>query len=169
MFWESILIGILSGFIASAIFFIVLFLVRPRLKISNDICKRNTNLNEIIHQIKIVNLTRSMLSNLHYSLQYEVSNGDGTSNVTEIKPSKSCLFYIDKYSRKDKDANYAVRISFDIDETIHKLDNNSCYTFTFYAQHGFSNTTSCIKKKYMKCNIRKGVFETGKSIKIINS
>ena len=170
MFWESVLIGILSGFIASIVFFAVMLIIKPRANVSSQICKRiSKDSNKSVYQIKIVNLTRATLSNLRYCLQYNIDNGDGTSNVTEIKPSKSCLFYIDKYRRRDKDAKYAVRISFNIDESEHELKDRAYYIFTLYAQHGLSNTATCKREIYKSGSIIEGIFETGKSIKILRN
>ena len=166
-FWENILVGVVSGIVATVIFFLVMLLVKPMLIVSEEICKKNAE--KPIYQIKVVNLSKHMLTNLRYSLQYAVSKGDGINEVINVPPLKDCLFFVDKYDKNDKESKYAIRISFKINESKQPLNESGCYIFTFFAQHSVSNTVTCIRQVYKSGNIIQGVFETGKSTKILRA
>ena len=157
-----IITGVVSGIVASVIFFAVLLLIRPRIEISDDISYDEDG----VYWIKIVNLTRSMLKNLKYTFHCYETLGDNIFHVTHIEPNKKSLFFIDKYRRKDEDAKYAVAFSYRIQENLLRETTNK-FVFIFLADHAVSNTSSCIKKEYSQYNIISGNFETGKSMKII--
>ena len=160
MWYESNwFVGISSGFISSLCFFIVLFLIKPRIKVSEE-----------IYKIKIVNKTRSMLVDVDYSLFYKTIHKDGVDNLVEIPPYKSKLKYISKYnSSKSKNDDYAVRITYKIDKEKYPLNNNNRLMFSIMASHHTTGTTKAISSEYDSSRIREGVFETGKSTKILRT
>jgi hypothetical protein len=164
---ESILTGVVSGIIASVCYALFLLLIKPRVKISDQICAEDEGNSEVIYRIKIVNHTHAMLTNVKYTLCYCVMHGDGINTVTAIAPRKTPLISIDSFSRKQDNTDYAVRISYDIDKMKFPLDKMSKLEFTFIADHAMSNTTVCIKKEYTSEDIISGVFESDKSVKII--
>ena len=108
-----------------------------------------------------------MLTNIKYQLFYCKIHGDGITTMKEIEPRKSPLICVDKYNIFDKDANYAFRISYDIDFNKYPIDESTKFEFIFIADHALSNTTRCVKKDYYGENIIEGVFESGTSTKII--
>lgn len=165
-FGSSIIIGIISGIIASMCFALFLLLVKPKVRISDHICVENEGGKGIVYRIKIVNHTSAMLTNLKYKLGYCEMYDDGIYTYTEIEPRKSMLMSIDAYT-KEGNSDYAVRISYDIDPTKYLLKDNCKLEFTFMADHSLSNTTTCIKKEYYAKDIVEGVFQTDESIKII--
>lgn len=165
---NSLIIGVISGIVSSIIIYILVFKIKPKLKISENIARDINDNNDIIYRIKIVNKTGFAIYNLNYSLYYCSKQSDGIINITEINPSKSLLFYISPYKRKDKDDRHAVRITYNIDENIYNLDDNSYLRFSITATHGFTNTASCTEISYNKNNIIDGVFETGNSLKVLS-
>lgn len=167
---SSIVIGVISGIIASLCYAFFLLLIKPRIRISNEICVENAGESDAVYRIKVVNHTRAMLTNLKYRLVYCKMHGDGINTVTEINPSKAPLISIDRYTSKKDNTDYAVRLSFDIDPLKYPLDNDKCkYVFTFIASHSLSNTTTCIKKEYYAKDVVAGVFESDRSTKIIRA
>ncbi|MCL2072116.1 MAG: hypothetical protein FWH07_07800 [Oscillospiraceae bacterium] len=154
--------GIISGIMASVVFFLFLMFVRPKINISDKICRENsTN----IFRIKIVNKTHSMLMNVKYTLYYCQKSGDGVYVAREISATETDLYVISKYSKKDINAEYAVRVKYEIDDDI--CISNGWLEFTICASHGFSNTSTCIKKRYSNSDISTGIFETGTSMRIL--
>lgn len=164
----NLFIGIVSGIVASGIFFLTLLLVRPKITVSNQICYDG----ESLYRIKVVNRTKAMLKNLNYTLQCYETRGDGIFYLKDIKPYREKEFYIDKYDRKDENASYAIRFSYEIPEECFLNDTNKL-VFTFLADHTYSNTSVCIKKEYFikkeggGSDIVTGIFETGLSTKIL--
>ena len=160
----ELIVGIISGVVASIMVYIFLLLVRPKIYVSDKICKTVEN-GQTIFRIKVVNKTRYMLTNVKYTLNYCEKSGDGVHNVKEIPPLKTPLIFIDKYSRKDVNAEYAIRFTY---PAVSDIITEQCWLeFSIYANHGFSNTTACVKKKYDAVNISPGIFETGTSMRIL--
>lgn len=158
--------GIVSGIVASVCFSIIMFAIRPRFKVSKQIAVSRGELS--IYKIKVVNTSRSMLTNVRYSLHYCVDYTDGTSDISEIDPKKSKLDIISRYSRSDEQASYAVRISYKIDESKYPMMDNTRLIFTILADHAYSNTTTCKKIDYKKEDLVEGIFETKKSTQILS-
>lgn len=164
---STIIGGVVSGVIASICFTVFLLLIKPKVRISDQICIESIGNDDRVYRIKIVNHTFAMLTNLRYVLHYCKIHGDGINTVTEISPRKTPLISIDKFSLSKRNTDYAVRVSYDIDKEKYPLNDNSKLIFTFMADHALSNTTTCIKKEYFFSDIVEGVFESDKSVKII--
>lgn len=161
---ENLLAGVVSGVIASALFLFFMLIIRPRISLSDGISvdKNGT------YRIKIVNKSRCQLSNLKYVLRLCDDHGDKIVDVLTIKPAKPPLDSIPKYSKKDKNSMYAIRISYKGKGGKCIISNcNSYLEFTVSAKHAFSNTYSVVSKTYTCDDIKFGVFETGKSTNII--
>lgn len=91
---------------------------------------------------------------------------DGLKDIKIIEPYKPPLTYMNKYSKANTD--YAVRITYLIDENQYPLTDASFFMFTFQAYHSFSNAMRIEKRTYRKENVQEGIFETGKSTKILS-
>lgn len=164
---ESIIIGIVSGVVASIIFFVAISLIKPKIKISNDIC-REIKADQVIYKLKIVNRSRAMLTNVKYSLLYIKDNERSVGEIFEIPPAKSILSFVYGYNRKEDYSDYAIRLTFNYDEKAYPLDDkNTKLVFTIFAEHSRSNKSACFSKTFNSKNIKQGQFETGKSTKII--
>ncbi len=119
------------------------------------------------HLIKVVNKSRFILNSFDYSLYYSVDGGDGIREVKEIPPIKPKLSFMNKYVSKGFQ-DYALRISYNIDPDLYNADNVSL-EFNIVAYHSLSGTMICKKQIYTKSQIKQGIFETGKSMRIIVS
>ncbi len=159
---DQLIIGIISGIVATVFFSLFLLIVRPRIVISSEICK-DPHL-ENVYRVKIVNKSRFILIGLNYSLYYCKDAGDGIKKIQEIPPINTSLTFLDKYTKSGPD-DYAVRLSYLIDAD--KLKGGSTLEFKIMAKHSLSNTMCCKKAVYAFNNIKQGFFETGKSMKIL--
>lgn len=163
---ETIILGVISSIIASAVFYLLMVLIKPRFTISNKISK-------IVHHgytdyiIKVVNTTRSVITNVNYSLQYCVEGQDEIVEVHSVEPFKKPILNMEKYNKKNTD--YAVRITYRIKDGEYELKDNTHFEFTFQANHSFSNSLKIEKKTYRKDSVQEGIFETGKSTKILST
>jgi len=166
--WITVVVtSVTTSVLASAIFFVVLGVFRPNIKISKEICLKNENGKNIM-RIKIVNNSRAMLTEVKYSLAFCQTLGAGVYICTEIPAAKTPLFMIDKYSKKDTE--YAVRITYELPQGVDLFKDKCWLEFLISANHGFSNRPKCVKMKYTKDKIVKnGIFETGKSTKALTT
>lgn len=164
---QTIILGVVSSVIASTVFYLWMILIKPRFIISDKISKCNTGDEKIDYMIKVVNTTRSFVTNISYSLLYCEEGEDGIKDVCIVEPYKPPLTYMNKYTRKNTD--YAVRITYKIDEKQYPLNENTFFMFTFQAYHSFSNSMKIKKQIYRQENVKEGIFETGKSINILRS
>ena len=163
---ETIIVGIISSIIASIVFYLWMVLIKPRFIISDKICIKKTQDSEADYMVKVANTTRSFITNVSYSLLYCVEGEDGLKDICTIDPYKPPITYMNKYSRSNTD--YAVRITYKIDEEKFPLNENSFFMFTFQAYHSFSNAMKIEKRVFRKSDVQQGIFETGKSTKILS-
>lgn len=165
---SSLVTGIISGLIASLMFTIFLFLIKPKVKVAPKIIRLRREDGTYTLKVKVVNHTKAMLTNVKYALYYCDMHQDKISNFIEIPPRKSPMMFIDKHDRKDEEAQYAVRLSYDIDEGKYPLSKTQRLQFVIMADHSFSNTTTCVKKEYYdKDIVDNGVYQFGDSMLII--
>lgn len=162
---SAIIPGIISGIIASLMFALFLLLIKPKVKIASKMAMVCHDSGMTL-RIKIVNQTRSMLTNVRYTLYYSRVLDDGLSRMIEIPPRKSPMMYIDKYSKKDKEAKYAVRLSYDVSFNLQDIEPNQKFFFVLMADHVFSNTTVCLNREYNTSDIMEGIYEIGPSTRI---
>lgn len=167
---QSIVSGIISGIIASICFTIFLLMLKPRLKVSNQICftKSQSQDNILTYKIKVVNKSLAMITNIRYSLYYLEMYDDKMSRVTEIKARNVPILAIDGFSRshRKEKTHYAINISFNIDSNKYPINNNSRFEFVFMGNHSISNTTVHIKKQYYSYDIVPGTFENDDSVNV---
>lgn len=163
--FQPIISSVLTGIIASIVFYFVLFLIKPRIKLSDVMCIDSESDEYRIIKIKVVNLSRSMLMNVNYTLHYCVDYEDGLTDITEIPPKKPPLSTFAKYTRKNTD--YAIRITYEISNDSFPLCDNVRLLFTIQTTHPISNTSKCIGKDYRKDDLKRGTFESGRSTKFI--
>ena len=137
---SELITGIISGIVASVVFYIFLFSVRPKIHVSDKACKVTEDEGCALIRIKVVNRTRSMLTNVKYALNFCQSLGDGVHRIEEIPPFRTPLEFIDKYTPSDEKAEYAIRFSYRILPHIRILAG--WLEFSIYANHGFLNTSA---------------------------
>ena len=165
---ESLITGVVSGVCSSLLVLAIYWFFRPKVRLSDGISAKQIEPGKWRYQVKIVNLTRSILTNASYTLRFCKVHPDNIVEVQEILPLKSHLAIINKYDPKQKTANYAVRLSYEVDESIYVLDKDTKLEFTLFASHVLTNASICLKKEYFVKDIYKNsLFEHGKSTKIV--
>lgn len=167
---SSLVSGIISGVLASFFLYVILFRIKPKIKISDEICY---DTHRKIFQIKIVNLTRTNLVNVKYTLHACYRFGDGILDVQVVEPLKDKFEFIQAYSKSDcNDCNndYAVRISYDLSPRINDGSVNSesgYFLFSLYAEHSFSGSAIFLQKEYPIDKIVCGQFQLGETTTIL--
>ena len=163
-FFDTFVSGVISGIVASLIFLLFMLLIRPKITISDKMSIDKDG----IYQIKVVNKSFFRLSEVKYTLNICDDHGDSIVEVDTLSPFKSPLESIPKFSLRDKNSMYAVRISYKPEDGKCILNKSNSYIeFTFSGKHTFSNTYKTVSKKYKCDDIVFGVFETGISTNII--
>ena len=162
---SELITGIVSGVVASIVFYTFLLLVRPKIDVSRKVCGNIGGGGGALVRIKVVNKTRFMLTNVKYVLHFCQSQGEGVHQVEVLLPCKPSLGFIDRYSRNDVNAEYAVRFLYEIPSHIRLSEG--WLEFSIYANHGFSGTCACVKRRYGYDDVIPGLFETGTSMRIL--
>ena len=163
---ETVLLGIISSIIASVVYYLLMIMIKPKFIISHKISKTPVDNEYTDYMIKVVNMTRTVITNVSYSLEYCIEGADDTIEVHTIEPLKKPLLNMDKYSRHNTD--YAIRITYRIKNKDFPLDDNTYFDFTFQAYHSFSNSLRIKKRRFTCDSVMEGIFETGKSTKILS-
>ena len=164
---EGLISGVLSGIIASACFMFILYGIRPKINISEKLTFEKVGADSII-QVKVTNMTKHMINNVSYALYYCSINDDGINDIEEIPTRKSILRNIARYDKCDEDAEYAIRISFNANDFVFRLDDNDKIIFVISAKHSVSNTSVCKRREYKKDDIFvDGMFESKTSMRAI--
>lgn len=164
IFCGNLIAGIVSGIIASVFFLLFMLIIRPRIILSDGIAldKNGT------YKIKVVNKSHWRLSELKYDFRLCDDHGDGIVDIKTLEPIKRYLDSLPKYSKKDKNSMYAIRISYKAEDGKCIINNGNSYLeFIVSAKHTLSNTYSVVSKTYKCDDIVFGVFETGVSTNII--
>lgn len=107
----SILLGILSSLAASFVFLFCLSRLRPNIAVSSFISYREDEKGKR-YAFKIINKTSRPIINVRCRLSVvspKAVPGGLVFNNKSIRLEREEVFMIDKYDKKDKDANYAWR------------------------------------------------------------
>jgi hypothetical protein len=145
---ESVVTGVASSLVASSLFLFVLYKLRPKLEISPVIANQSKT-DEPMFGIKVINKTGFALTNLEFQLTMitpkAVPNGVVLTN-TLIPLTKDRIFEIGPYSKKDKDAHYALRIGAPTDIFAHCTNESHYLYLTVSAQHSLSGFSKVFTK-----------------------
>lgn len=173
----AIAVGILSSFLASLVFLLFLFSLKPKIKISDNIAKGRLEVEESIgYGIKIINKTRSPIMNIEAHLYLvtpaKLPSGEKIRFYKEIPLKKNKLIQLGEFGSEDRIfgelySNYDwIFVTYENIEE--KLQNPASFLeFTVYATHAFSGFGKYYVKNYTKNSIIEGEFEKGNSLKVI--
>lgn len=168
-FFVSIITSIVTGVFASVVFYIMLKYIKPRVKVSDTICAEILPSGDVVFTIKIINQSKLTLTQLNYFLQYKTLSPDKINTIQEISPSKTKLRMIRPYSKKDKNYDYAVRITYLIPLDKFPPKENTRLVFTFVAEHPHSSSTTAVTKVYTINDVVFGFFQKGESMEYVCS
>lgn len=162
-----VLVGVISSLIASIVYALLSFGIKPKIKISDKICVTASENGSFTFKIKVVNRSRFQLVNVSYHLDYGFPGRDDISYMTEILPNKSPMSTITKKNKKNTD--FAIRVSYKVDGKEYEINDSSYFDFTIQATHPLSNSVICKKKRYYKNDLAHDcTFQTGESTDILD-
>lgn len=178
---DSMVGGVVAGFIASAIFFVVLALVRPRLAISPCIARTPTDDGEpeYRYRIKVVNLSRRACVDVNMTAftvrsRKVPSTTEGEHGTVRVGKAVDLRRrpggVIPGRTRRNVDATYAQRIRFD-ESTVNLLhDDDQRYEVLVRvtARDALSGFPRTFERRYaLGSAIKDGTFAFGKSTEIL--
>ena len=163
--------GVISGLIASFFFFLILFCIKPKIKTSEEVAKKEED-GKTEYFIKVVNLSRSMFIDVEYTLNVCTDIPmPGTCHKPEvliktqrIKFSKEPITLINGYKKDSNDFAVWLRVDEDLQNLV--KEKGSYLEFNITGKHNISNRTKAFTVKYFKSHIKVGEFFCGKSTKI---
>jgi hypothetical protein len=108
---ESAIVGVASGTVASALFFFLLFQLRPRLQVAPRISVTADNQGNPVYWIKFVNRAKRDVMDVHCTLLRvrKDSSPGGVYNHRE-KILSATIPHLPAYRRKDVNSPYAYRL-----------------------------------------------------------
>ena len=171
MDYESIVIGLLSSIIASFNFLILMFMMRPKVVIS-DLIARTIYDEKKAFVVKIINRSWWKVYDIHAELVYlKFENVTGGQNLSlkHLTLTKDHLWSTNRFSRwqRDTNAEYAA-LYVCLDDLDALWSNDSMIEFRVIAKHSFSGFIRVIKRRYYRARstIRDGSFKFGNSLEI---
>ena len=171
LIWSGV-IGVVSSVIASTVFLLGVAR-RPKLDISYKIAKSTDAEGNRYYAAKIVNRTRSPLTDvrLRMSLLSPMPiEGGVVYDVKDLMLRTPDLLEIGAFDPRDLDASYAVRIALadDLDElwSQHYLQR---VRFQVHATDSFTGYRKLFTQQYFvkELSLREGEFESGESLQVI--
>lgn len=159
----SVATGVVAGLISSVLLFAIQLFIRPRIKISSEVCE---NAAKNVYSVKIVNCSRINLMDVEYTLYLCHHSGDGITQMCPLEMKRKNLSFIPAYNKRDADSRYAVRLAFDLDKDT-LCTKDSYLRFSIGAKHTLTGTTAFFSREYRLEDIHCGRFETGSSLKIL--
>jgi hypothetical protein len=171
-FCLSAVIGVLASVIASAIFWVVLFQIRPKIEISPQISRSINSDGSKGFRVKLINRSRRAAVDLQPSVFLDTLRKHKTGDVHMLRllPVKSTPgFLFHGYDKNDADARYARRllITDDLDATWVD-DQISSIVVRLFARDGRSGAFRQFEQTYRlkRDAIKDGDFDWGDSFEI---
>lgn len=169
----AITIGVVSSFISSFLFLLVLLGLKPRIEISPKISKYVDTKNREVYVMKIINKGKRDAIDVtivfHLVRETAVSGGLVRHSKRLMLQTKNIL-NIPKFRRSDKEADYAFRI-----KSLEKLEmllneaENAYLRLRLTAKDAISGATIVVEQRYYTLDsIREGQFMWGNSFEIIS-
>jgi hypothetical protein len=182
--WDNLQIEIVGGIILSIFGLFLIWFLRPKVKISDEICcEEDPNTGIKTFKIKVINrsyLFRLIDLNFELTMLEPVQSPSGTNlKIKTIQLKSNKVWYLSrrkiplKFFKKNDYASYAIIVNVDQSDT-HWITNwansNSIFfDFKVIAKNNFSGITSINHKKFNHfSDIIKGKFHHGDTMKIKN-
>jgi len=150
---ESILTGIFSSLVASALFLFCLVKLRPKIEISPYISLIVEDNGKKVYRFKIINRTRRPIINVQCRLLLTISRNvpDGMMlRSKRIKLHVEHVFQIPKYDKKDKEARYARRfICYKDIDSLWEDQEGKYLRFVILATDSFSGFSKVFYKEFL--------------------
>jgi len=168
----SVIVSIISGVVASSIFLLVLFSIKPKIKVSDFISVDKTDPNNRLYRLKIINMSKDSLINVKFQCYIETVENDPGGKVIsrrDIHLKKNEIFQLAGYSKNDDQGKYAIRVTIGEDlESKWVNDKIESVFLLVSATHSVSNFSTVFEKRYFtkRNTIKEGSFEFGKSLNV---
>jgi hypothetical protein len=110
---ETIAVGSIASLLASFLFLFFMLHLRPKIEVSPFIAKEKQN-GRLIYGFKIVNRGSRPIMNLRAELVLVKSTNVEGGPMYWLQPiplNKDEIFFVSEYSRRDQNADYAIRLS----------------------------------------------------------
>jgi hypothetical protein len=163
---ENLFIGVVSGVVASAIFLLLLFTLRPKLVFSNLIADPEGGAKFVF---KILNKSKYAALDLEIQVSivtpYATPGGETVWAHQDISLRKNTLFELPRFSKNDIEAKYALRFS--TQQNLRSICNSASeyVVVKVKARHGLSGFSRVFSKKYHpKTDIAVGQHEFGDAL-----
>lgn len=172
----NILIGVVSGIVASITYAFCKALLRPRIDIWDFVCVNRNNDGRRFVVVKLVNRSRVRVVDINCRMQYYQRLSDGSYRSIELDPIFTTQPAFERYVNDNNERNaaslYAVQIGYWIADDNVRLAPEDKFVFSFMGTHSVSGTTiyktvefSCanskdvLENKKFKTGINKGYYD----------
>lgn len=172
LLFYSIVTGVVGSFIASALFLLSLALLKPKLRVSDQLAKHVNENGNLVYTVKIINLSRTRAVDVEVEgihVTKKPHNHGALLKATELNFVRARLFKLWGHRKDDKDAKYAWRVSITDDlSALWGSDHHKSIQVLVKARHPWSGFTTWVIKTYYndKVTIKEGEFEVGNSMEI---
>jgi hypothetical protein len=167
---QSALVGTISGVISSAMFFVLLFQLRPKMVIAPSISVTTNNRGEPVYWLKFVNRGRRDIMDLQCSLFLVCTEeGPGGRFNHREKLLSLTLPHLPRYRRKDETARYAYRLLGEGDILQLWPDGNEYWLMLLVvARDSVSGFSRSFRQEYRGKvqTLRRGTFQFGLSLNV---
>jgi hypothetical protein len=171
---DKVILAVMVGLVTSAMFFCFLSWFKPKIEVSPVIARGTSTKNgKTIYRIKIINKTHYPITDikaqLHIFKHYQTANGEiWKSDAVELK--RADPISIDKFDKKDLDANYAYRfLTYENIESKWTDDNVQFVRFRIFARHATSGFGGFFEKDYRlkRLSLVEGEFSKGNTFDVV--
>jgi hypothetical protein len=170
MGYENIIVGVLSSIAASFLFLFLMFMMRPRLAISELIARTNFN-GEKAFIVKIINQSWWKLYDIHAEFAHiKFRNATGGQNIyyTRLRLLSDHVWSLNNlHGWNDNNAEYAI-LFVCLDDLDTLWTNDTMIEFRVMAKHSFSGFNRILRRRFYRSqsSIRDGSFKFGNSLEI---
>lgn len=166
---ESVFVGIFSSFAASSAFLLVLFKLRPKIEISEEIADQS-NQNGPCFAFKLINKSRYQIFDISMEAMLITPvqvPGGAVYNPTELPLRRSHFHELGGFNKKDTTAHYALRVATLVDlREVWKSDSQflRVNVVSRHALSGFSGVHTMVF--HTKGQIKIGKHRFGESLAV---
>jgi len=168
---QNILLGSLASLVSSFVFMYFIYGIRPNIKISDRISTHINDKNIREYTFKIINKTRHDIIDVKLTISVVIIEsimGGVTHYNQHINLRRSEFFKINKYNKKDQDAQWALRFGTEDDiMSIWNEGNGGYIVVRIYARHSLSGFAKVFEKRYyVKSMIIEGAHGFGEDMSV---
>ena len=170
---EILLTGVIVGVVANALYLLMLSRLRPKVQISEHIAKGEEPHTGMRFRVKVINRTRWPITDIKAQLHLVWNRQEAGGAIYRsklIRLVQDAPIAIDKYSKKDTEANYAYRFATQEPlDTIWVDDAQQFLRFRLICKHSLSGFGGFFVQDFRvkRHAIRNGSFVKGDTCEIV--